>query len=588
MTGFIPEEKINEIRDRTHIVSLISQYVPLKKTGVNYTARCPFHAEKTASFVVSEAKKIYHCFGCGKGGNIFTFLMEQNGLSFLEAVKKLANDLGIDLPKTDYSLGQKDKKEKKEFFYKINKTALLFFREQLKNSKKAQDFLVKRGLNARWASQYHVGFSPRDGGALERALKQKGFSTEMLAEVGLVHNGHDRFRNRIIFPLLDLSSRVLGFGGRGIDDEIPKYLNSPETLIYHKGRELYGLMQAVVGRAGEVERSGFIIVEGYFDCLLLVQAGFRNVVATMGTALTSNHIDLLKRFSDTFYLCFDGDLAGLGAAERSLALFLQKGSWPRMIELPSGYDPDDFIRKYAKEAFLEKIKGSPLLFDVVTRRITTGLGNEPSAKTRAIEKMIPILSQISIGVERDEAVRKVADQLHIQEKWLLKPLSAYRGERESNLADWKREMQFEMMGPEIDLLEILILFPHWLKRPELQKVLDLFMDLEVKMAGSELKIQYEQLGKVDIASLLEKMNSESLKQTLLRGILSKENQNLTEKQWEKFFGDYMKKLEQNRLEQMERQLLSEIRICETKGDVEEKKVALLSQYQKIVKQKKLC
>src|SRR3989338_6668299 len=245
--AFIPEEKVQEIRDRANIVSVISQYVPLKKIGANYKACCPFHPEKTASFVVSDAKRIYHCFGCGKGGNVFTFLMEYTGLSFPEAIQKLADQVGVVIPVEKYSVVNSDQQSLKKTYYAINKQALLFFKEQLKHSKTAQKFLKERGLDSALVDIFHLGFIPDEWHLLEHALLKKGISKKHLVDVGLIvqkegGETYDKFRNRLIFPLFDLNKRVLGFGGRTCDlHGSPKYLNSAESPIYHKSRELYGL-----------------------------------------------------------------------------------------------------------------------------------------------------------------------------------------------------------------------------------------------------------------------------------------------------------------------------------------------------------
>lgn len=607
--GFIPEDKINEVRDRVNIVSVISQYVHLKKAGVNYKAPCPFHVEKTPSFVVSESKRIYHCFGCGKGGNVFTFLMERAGLSFPEAVQKLANDVGIILPKFNKDENQKQKKEKKELFYKINKTALIFFKEQLKKNERALNFLLKRGLVAKTISQFHLGYAPAEWNALGNALKRQGISEKNLIELGLMvrktssETVYDHFRDRIMFPLFDLNQRVLGFGGRRINEEaLPKYLNSIESPIYYKGRELYGLFQAVRDPMQRISKSGVLIVEGYFDCLLLVQAGFTNGVATMGTALTSRHIDLLRRFTDQFYLLFDGDEAGGEATERTFSLFIEAGIWPKVVEFPFEEDPDDFIRRETKEALTERIKKARPIIDVVLNRMIAKMGDDSSlSKAKVIENMVPHLKMIPEGIEREEVIKKISDRLQVDEKWILKPISLpskhvkqakqegkeiWKGKEErSEGGVWKDQMRFENASVEVELIEFFVLFPQWIERWKDQKVLDLFMDLEVKMVGLEMINQYQQMHKIDFPALLERIDSENLKQKLVGGVLKKESQNLSESEWKRVFDDCVKRIQRNHLERIEKQLLRDIKACEKEPHQEEEKVKLLAQYQNIVKQK---
>ena len=589
--AFIPEDKISEIRDRISIVSIISQYVHLKKSGVNYTALCPFHSEKTSSFIVSEAKRIYHCFGCGKGGNVFTFLMDHAGLSFQEAVIKLAGDLGISIPEPKSFPQQKELRDKKALLYKLNKVALAFFKEELKKNKKAQNFLKERGLSPETISRYHLGFAPDGWEGLSHYFKKKGSFEKHLIELGLIiqkdsrQRFYDRFRNRIIFPLISLSQRVLGFGGRALsDDEMPKYLNSVESQIYKKGEELYGLFQAIRGGGKNLNEGGIIIVEGYFDCLLLSQAGFKNVAATMGTALTKRHIDVLRRFTDRFYLAFDGDTAGAEATERSFTFFVEAGLVPKVIEFPPDKDPDDFIRTYSKEEFQNRIHSAQSLIDFSIHRKITRLGHSFSSKSKIIDELIPFLASIPKELDREEMVKKVSEGLSVDEKWVLKPLSDYLGANQQKGA-WQKKLYQEYSSYELELIEFFILFPKWLEEVSEQKIVDLFGDLEVKELLLELMSQYQQNQTVNLPSLLDKMKSEELKSALLRGVLDKEGQNWENFQWRNAYEGSLKKLKRNHLEEVERELLREIKQCEEKEGLETEKIELLNRYQDVVRQK---
>ena len=590
--AFIPEDKISEIRDRANIVSIISHYVHLKKAGVNYKAPCPFHAEKTPSFVVSEAKQIYHCFGCGKGGNVFTFLMEHAGLSFPEAVQKLASEAGVALPEYQISSTQKQNKEKRVLFHKINKAALQFFKQQLLKNKRAQQLLLQRGVTQKTTAIYHLGYAPAGWHELHHFLHQKGISQLHSAEAGLVvsknQKYYDRFRDRLIFPLFDLSQRVLGFGGRVLDNAAsPKYLNSAESLTYQKGKQLYGLSHAVKEGTQRMAREGVVIVEGYFDCILLWQAGFTNVVATMGTAFTQDHILLLKRFTEQFYLLFDADRAGKQAAERSLPLFLKSGISARVVELPEGQDPDDFIRTHKREALIQRFKDAPLLLDFVLGRIMARLGQTVSSKAKIIEEVIPYVVELKNELERQEAVKLISDRLQVEEKWIFKPLQERLLTPDRQNLNWQHQMRVEIGAVELELIEFLMLFPKWLNEVKEQKILDLFSDLEVKTVGLEMMNQYQKMQAIDVPSLLEKIESDDLRKLLSRGLLEKENQRLDQSSWRKTYEGYVKRLQKNHLERLEKKLLLQIKACEKDPQQENQKVELLNQYQQIVKQKQL-
>ena len=584
----IPQEKLDEIRDQASIVSVISQYVDLKKVGINYKGLCPFHSERTPSFIVSEAKKIYHCFGCGKGGNVFTFLQDHARLSFPEAVRKLAAELRISLPEYHRGKEEKKTKEKKDILYKINKAALLFFKEQLSKNKRGVDFLKKRGVVSETLSLFHLGYAPAGWHTLFDFLKKRGFSEKDLLEVGLIvereggRGFYDRFRDRIIFPLLDMSQRVIGFGGRSLSDDVsPKYLNSIESPVYHKGRELYGLFQAL-RKGGSLSESGILIVEGYFDCLLLFQNGFKHVVALMGTALSREHLELLKRFTDRFYLFFDGDEAGKQASERSLLLFLEAEILPKIVECPEGIDPDDFVRNQSSAALFEKIKRSRLLTDFVTDRVMGRLQNVGASKARVAEEMTPYLKRISNPIEKQEFIRRLSDRLHIDEKWIQKSLEGGVGEGKKR--SMESEMRFEKWGVEIELLEFFALFPAWLVAAHQEKILDLFSDLEVKQIALEMMSQSQQNQRIDFPSLIEKIASIELKERFVKGVLQKENQGRPEKEWRQIYEACLKRVLKNHLEVQERQLLDEIRAMESQGS-EDGRNELLNRYQHLVKRK---
>ncbi|MFN3234898.1 MAG: DNA primase [Gammaproteobacteria bacterium] len=358
MADRIPREIIDQILTRTDIVALIDQYLPLKRAGVNFKACCPFHEEKTASFVVSPQKQIYHCFGCGAGGNAYGFLMEYERLSFIEAVKLLAKQHHIDLPTIQTSNTQF---ENTDDLYDVTTRAVKFYEQQLRQdpqSERAKNYLKNRGLTGELAKKFHLGFAPDGWDNLIRAIGSDAIAT--LEKAGLIikkeaNKQYDRFRDRIIFPIRNRQGKFIGLGGRVIDKGEPKYLNSPETPIFHKGKELYGLYECL--NASRAPKR-ILIVEGYMDVIALAQHGIHFAVATLGTATSSDHIRTLFRYTPEIIFCFDGDNAGTAAAKRALSILLpqmQDGKLIRFMFLPEGEDPDSLVNRIGKEAFLKQI-----------------------------------------------------------------------------------------------------------------------------------------------------------------------------------------------------------------------------------------
>ncbi|MBE7415901.1 MAG: DNA primase, partial [Deltaproteobacteria bacterium] len=337
----IPKDKIEEIRERASIVQVVSEYVPLTKRGANHLGLCPFHSEKTPSFTVSEEKKIFYCFGCNATGNVITFLMKKEGLAFPDAVRSLAARYGITISES-VRPGAPDKREA---VYSALKAASEYFLAELRTSEgaRAREYLKGRGLTGELAKSFMIGFAPDRWDGLTGHLKRKGVDTDAALSAGLIvkrekSTGHyDRFRGRVVFPITDTRGRIIGFGGRTMDDKVqPKYLNSPESPVFRKGETLFGLSQA---REAIQKEGSVIVVEGYFDLVALVKHGFNNSVATMGTALTAEHVRLLKGYTASIYCLFDADEAGKKAAIRGLDLFLNEDVACRAVLLDKGKDP---------------------------------------------------------------------------------------------------------------------------------------------------------------------------------------------------------------------------------------------------------
>ena len=433
MSNMIPEDKILEVKNSADILEIISETVILKKAGTNHVGLCPFHSEKTPSFMVNPQKQIFKCFGCNEGGNVFSFLMKKNGLSFPEAVRLLAGRYGVTMPSAEMTPAQKVKYREIETLVSTNELALSFFRHQLtqaSSGRKAMEYLEKRGFSRQTIDRYSLGFAPEGWDHLASFMRQKKVSPALVQKAGLIiekdsHRYYDRFRERIIFPIFSMSRQVLGFGGRIISNRKnqAKYLNSPETPLYHKKKSLYGIHAA---RDKARETDIIYVVEGYFDLLALHQHGILNAVATLGTALTPEHVDILKGCATRICLVYDSDQAGLKAAERGLSIFQQKGMAASVIVLPAGQDPDSFIFQYGAEAFhsLAQKAMSAILFLIHTSIDRHGLSIE--GKLRVVDELSPTLSGIDDIVARAVYVKELSEKTGIDEGAINKKIAAYR------------------------------------------------------------------------------------------------------------------------------------------------------------------
>ena len=413
MAGRIPQQFIDELMNRVDIVELIDSRVPLRKAGRDYTARCPFHEEKSPSFTVSPTKQFYHCFGCGAHGTALGFLMAYEHMDFVDAVRELAAKVGMEVPQ---SAPQADDAPSHEPLYAILDKAAQFFRQQLRNHPQAVDYLKQRGLSGATAAEFAIGFAPPGWDNLLRELGKTPQDQALLLKAGLIvkkdKEGHyDRFRNRIMFPIRDRRGRVIAFGGRVLDKEgTPKYLNSPETPVFHKGRELYGLHEA---QKALRRLDKLLVVEGYMDVVALAQHGVRYAVATLGTATSSDHVERLFRLTPNVVFCFDGDRAGRDAARRALENLLpamREGREARFLFLPEGEDPDSLVQKEGQEHFEERIGHSvpfsTFFYEVLTKQadISTMEG-----RARLVELAKPWLSKLPAGVLKHMMMIKLGE-----------------------------------------------------------------------------------------------------------------------------------------------------------------------------------
>ena len=412
---YYPEELVEEIRSKNDIVDVISSYVRLQKKGSSYFGLCPFHNEKSPSFSVSRQKQMYYCFGCGAGGNVFTFLMEYENYSFREAVEMLADRSGVKLPKMEYSKEAKAKADRKAALLEINKLAANYFYYQLKQpqGKIGYDYLVKRKLTDETIRRFGLGFSNKISDDLYRYLKSKGYEDELLKDTGLVtieeRGARDKFWNRVMFPIMDVNSRVIGFGGRVMGDAKPKYLNSPETMIFDKSRNLYGL-----NRARRTKKPYFLLCEGYMDVISLHQAGFTNAVASLGTALTPGHAALIHRYVQEVYLTYDSDGAGTRAALRAMPILRDAGITAKIIRMEPYKDPDEFIKNLGAEAFEERIASARNVFMYSLEVLEKDYDmNSPEGKTEFMKETARRLTQFEEEIERNNYIEAVAKAYHV-------------------------------------------------------------------------------------------------------------------------------------------------------------------------------
>ena len=409
----INDNVLDEIRDRADIVDLIGEYVDLKRSGSNYMGLCPFHSEKTPSFSVSPSKSIFRCFGCGVGGDVITFIMKRENLSFPEAVEFLADKYNVRLEV--YKDENKEAREKRNRLYEINREAGLHFLNNYQASQKAQLYLKNRMLSDKTIRSYGIGYSKDSWTDLYDHLTKMGYKEDELLELNLISkskNGNyiDRFRDRVMFPIINRNNRIIGFGARAFGDAKPKYLNSRETPIFHKGSNVFNIN--IISRESTRER--IILVEGYMDVISLYNSGINYSVASLGTSLTIDQANIIKRMAKDIYICYDSDNAGINATSRAIDIFLQASVKPKIIELEGGLDPDDFIKKYGLEAFEKKIKSAISYIEFKIKKLKENFNLEDSeGLSNFTIESAKILSSIKNPIERDIFVKDFSTKYNI-------------------------------------------------------------------------------------------------------------------------------------------------------------------------------
>lgn len=507
----IPKEKIEEVKDRTNIVQVISEYLPLKKRGANYLGLCPFHSEKSPSFTVNEQKGIYYCFGCNSTGNAITFLMKKEGVEFMDALRTLAQRAGISIEEK-----RSGPPDEREVMYVALKAASDYFIAELAgvSGKQGREYLKKRGFEGELLARFGVGWAPNGWDGLVNCLRGKKIPLETAEKAGLVgrkeERFYDRFRSRVMFPITDVKGRVTGFGGRCLDDSTPKYLNSPETPVFKKGETLYGLYQA---RPELVKGASAIVVEGYFDLMALHKHGFTSAVATMGTALTAAHLRTLKGYSELVYALFDSDEAGRNAAIRSLDMFLAEDLSCRAVVLTGGKDPDEFLGRNGPEALREAIAKAEPLMEFYLKELASRTDiKSPEGKKRYFDLARKHLSLVKNEAEKGHYAKVVAAILGIGEAYVTEGLKG-RGEVKPDVL---AEAPGKAAGPgpaplhETAVLKIIISHPELLSE-RVAAAFDEFKDPDLRTAGLLALSLIREHGSVDVQALIEGIPEEGAK-----------------------------------------------------------------------------
>lgn len=537
---FYSEDLIEEVRSRNDIVDVINSYVSLKKKGNTYTACCPFHNEKTPSFHVSRDKQLYHCFGCGAAGTVYTFLQQYENYTFPEAVEFLADRAGVVLPKREMTERERMEANYNSALREINKMAAgyFYYALRMKDGEPARNYLTERGLSEDTIRNFGLGYSRMYRDDLYKYLKQKGYSDELLKDSGLVrfdekHGAGDVFWNRVMFPIMDLNGKVIGFGGRVMGDGLPKYVNSQETKIYEKRRHLYGFHLA-----RRSKREGYILCEGYMDVISMHQAGFDNATASLGTAFTIQQAMLLKRYTDKVYLAYDSDGAGVNAAQKAIPILREVGISARVINMQPYKDPDEFMKNLGAEEFEKRIAQaeSSLMFQV---RIAAGNYNQqdPEGRTQFQQEVVKLVSVLKDPLERDNYIEAIANQYFIDKKKLTDSVNRYgkyqmerkqyqEAVQEETPQDTRKRERLEerKQQPQRLLLTWLVNYPAQLF-PQLREKItpEDFVDEPYHRLAEQLFEQYETTGAVNPALLInqyedmeEQMRVASVLQTTLQ------------------------------------------------------------------------
>ena len=557
----IPEDILQRIRDATDIVDLISEHVQLVKKGRNYSGLCPFHDEKTPSFSVDPDRQFYHCFGCGVGGNVFKFIQEIDRVTFVEAVKFLAERTGIALP--ERSGPSREEAAADDELYRANDLAQKYFHHLLLNDDvgaSARTYLQARGLAGDTIEHFGLGYAPSEWDALLKVAGRRGLSPQILERAGLAlprstGSGHyDRFRDRIAFPIANLSNRTIAFGARALQpDQEPKYLNSPETSIYQKGRVLYGLSETrdVIRRQDAV-----LVVEGYMDLISLAQIGIQHVVATSGTALTEDHCRLLARFARQVVLLFDGDAAGSTAAMRALEVLLSTGLDVRVVSLPSEHDPDTFVQKHGPDALLKRAENAQSVLDFYLEQLAQQYDlSSVEGKGRAVETFKPLIAKLSKpqeAVRRDLLLREVAQRLSVDEQALRHEVQASVGHRPASRREGS-EPPPTTAAPdpprhELEFIGLLLNFPQFIPQTAQEFVPNSLSDARTQALCRTLFDHHAHGKAIDLGMIMSELADDALARLAAQCAAQGFDEEQVERQWRDYLLYFQKSALQKRID----------------------------------------
>lgn len=582
-----PQEFIDRVRESTNIVDIISQYVQLRRSGGNYQGLCPFHNEKSGSFSVSEDKQVYHCFGCKASGNVFTFVKNYQGMTFPETVEYLAKRAGLAIPEASRNESQRG--DVRQTMYKVNALAAQFYHENLKRlpeHHEVKKYLVKRGLNEELVQLYKIGYAPEAWSDLASFFESKRVPMSVAAQLGLIKsrgngkNGHyDLFRHRLMFPIFSATGQCLGFGGRIFATETssgvhqPKYLNSPDSPAFHKGKVFYGLDHSAKFIRSEDEA---IVVEGYMDWLALARVAVNNVVATLGTALTHDHAKVIKRYTNRVLLLFDGDEAGRHAASRSLPILLSEGLHARGLFLPDNLDPDDYLKSHGVAELRQHISGAPDLFDLVTTQAWLSAKGNATGVVQLMDEFGPVLAQITDSRYRALYIRNFANMLDVDPRLVEQSVKRVVGQNSpapvkspqavpkatpvpSNTA--LEPLVFDLTkapNVEIELLNVILLKEVYLKEALSADIADQFSHPGVKLVFKRIAEVYGQMpSKFDSLSAL--LAGEVKPVEMITRHLSGTYTGLNEEAATKLLQDCIKRVKENFLRLKSKELVSSLR-----------------------------
>ena len=574
MNGSIPDDKVEEIRRRADIASLIGEYVTLKKAGRNYLGLCPFHREKTPSFTVSPDKQMFYCFGCSEGGNVFSFLMKLNHLTFPEAVRHLAKKVGVIIPERPMSREEKERYSLAEQIRRVNELAAGLFMSTLRSpaGEDAREYLRKRGIGESAIETFRLGFSPEGWTHLSEYLDKKGVSPKLAQQAGLLvertgksQGYYDRFRGRVMIPIEDVDGRVIAFGGRVMGAGEPKYMNSPESAIYTKGNTLYGLART---REAIREKGFALLVEGYFDLIALWNAGITNVVAMLGTALTRAQVDLIRRYTTRVVAVFDPDEAGKKALARSLELFLAGNVHARAVILPDGQDPDEFVRVNGREKMDEVVAKAWPMADYYIDQILGGRGTLEEDRDK-LREAVAFLSRLEDDVGRNLFVKKVAEALVVDEEVLKKEVLRTRSRNPSAVPPDlpRRSTAAEMDPSELSLIRMMLEYPEKSSTVRDSAILADFRTEKLKSLGEEL-LAMDREGRTmrDASSLVGTLTEGPLRDKLL-ALLVQESP-FSEELIDRLIADTIRKIRQRSNKERGKTLTSRIKEAERAGNWE--------------------